>query len=286
MKLGINLLLWTTFVEARHHGSLAALRALGYDGVEVPLGRGDAAHYRGLAAELDRLGLERTAVFALPPEADPISPDPAIRARAGERLAVAIEHAAELGAEILCGPFHSAFKTFSGSAPTDDERARSAEVLRAAAERAEGAGVRLAVEALNRFECYLVNTMEAARELVARVDHPALGVHYDTHHMHIEERDVARAIERVADVLVHVHVSENDRGIPGSGQVDWAGTFASLRRVGYDGWLTIESFSRADPEFAGAIHVWRDYAVDADEVAREGLAFLRASWPEVGRVST
>lgn len=278
MKTGINLLLWTTFVEEQHYPLLSSLREMGYDGVELPLGRGDAAHHAAVAKELDRVGLARTAVIALTPEENPASPDPAVRRAAKERLAETIDVAAGLGAEILCGPFHSAFKHFTGVGPTESELGWSAEVLRDAAERAQAAGVVLAIEALNRFECYLVNTMSAARDLVQRVDHPNLGVHYDTHHMHIEERSAARAIEHVRGELRHVHISENDRGVPGSGQVRWEETFAALQAAGYDGWLTIESFSRADPEFAGAIHIWRDFARDADEVARDGLAFLRTSW--------
>jgi len=278
LKTGINLLLWTTHVDDSHHALLAGLRETGYDGVEVPLGRGDEAHYRALASELDRTGLQRTALTSLAPDTNAVSPDPAVRAKAGEHLAWAIDMAATLGAETLCGPFHSAFKHFTGVGPTEDELCWSAEVLRGAAERAQAAGVQLAIEALNRFECYLVNTMGDLRALVRRVDHPGLGVHYDTHHMHIEERNAGAAIELVQDELRHVHISENDRGVPGTGQVHWSDTFAALHRVGYDGWLTIESFSRLDPEFAGAIHIWRDFAREADEVATEGLTFVRRSW--------
>ncbi len=280
MKTGINLLLWTTFVDEEHHALLATLRELGYDGVELPLYRGDAAHYRALASELDRLGLARTEVTSLEPDPIPVSPDPAVRKRAGERLGWAIDMAAELGAETLCGPFHSAFKHFTGVGPTADELRWSADVLRGAAERAEEVGIQLAIEALNRFECYLVNTMSDARALARAAGHPNLGVHYDTHHMHIEEHDVSAAIELVADEIRHVHVSENDRGVPGAGQVNWTDTFRTLRRVGYDGWLTIEAFSRLDPEFAGMIHIWRDFARDPEEVYTRGLEFMRRMWDE------
>ena len=114
MKTGINLLLWTTFIEAEHHGLLGELKGLGYDGVELPIGRGDAAHYRDLGRVLDRIGLERTAVTSVDAATNPASPDPQVRRRAGERLAWAIDMAAELGAEVLCGPYHSAYKEFTG----------------------------------------------------------------------------------------------------------------------------------------------------------------------------
>jgi len=277
LKTGINLLLWTTFVERRHYPLLATLRQIGYDGVELPLGRGDARHYAEIGRELDRLGLARTAIVSLDQGTNPASPDASVRRAATERLRAVIDAASALGVEALCGPFHSAYKHFTGQPPTDDELRWSADVLRAAAERAREAGIQLAIEALNRFECYLVTTMRDARELVRRVDHPSLGVHYDTHHMHIEEPDACAAIELAGDLIRHVHVSENDRGVPGSGQVNWTDTFAALKRVGYDGWLTIEPFSRADPGFAGQIHVWRDFAAPED-VSTKGLAFMRESW--------
>ena len=277
MKLGFNLLLWTTHVTAEHGPIFEALKEAGYDGVEVPLGAGDEAHYRALAAELDRCGLERTAITSVTEETNPTSSDPAIRTAAVEHLRWATDMAAVLGSSMLGGPFHSAYKYFTGMPATEDERAHSAEVLRAAAEYAQSAGVQLSIEALNRFECYLVNTMADARDLVQRADHPALGVHYDTHHMHIEEKSIRRAVLDSAAEISHVHLSENDRGVPGKGQVAWAETFQALHAIGYDGWLTLEAFSRNDPEFAGAIHVWRDYA-PAEEIYREGARFVREGW--------
>lgn len=276
MRFGINLLLWTTHVTAAHERQLAFVRQCGFDGVEVPLFQGDPGHYRDLGVVLDRLGLLRTCSTGLDAAHDPIDPSPSIRRAAVDRLRHAIDCAQALGATVLCGPLHSAFAVFRGRGPTDDEQQRSADVLRAAAEHAAPAGVLLAPEALNRFECYLVNTAAQLRDLCRRVDHPMVRAHYDTHHMHIEEPDAAAAVRTCAPVLGHVHLSENHRGVPGQGQVDWRGTFAALRQVGYDGWCVIEAFSRLDPAFAAAIHVWRDYFADPAEVCTEGLRFVKA----------
>lgn len=277
MKLGMNLLLWTTQVQEEHRPILESLQRCGFDGVEVPVAPGEPEDYRSLGRVLDDLGLERTAVFALDEATNPISADAAIRRAASESLRVAIEKTRELGARRLVGPMHSAFKVFSGSGPTEDERARSADVLRAAAEAAETADIVLAVEPLNRFECYLMNTIADARAVIDRVDHPSCGILYDTHHMHIEEKDPGEAISRAAGRIAHVHVSESDRGTPGTGQVAWADTFRALQACGYDDWLVIEAFSRRDAAFASAIHVWRDYDL-FDEVWREGHAFIRRAW--------
>ena len=277
MKLGLNLLLWTSFVDEAHLPLCGDLRALGYDGVELPMGAGDEAHYGRLGRQLGELGLGVTTCLGLGPEEDPASSDPAVRAAAVERLRAVVRMSAAAGSEVLCGPLHSAWKVFRGRGPTEDELGWSAETLRAAAEEAETCGLRLAIEPLNRFEAYVCTTVDGANELVRRVDHPALGLHYDTHHMHLEERDVTDALRRAAPSMGHVHISENDRGTPGTGQVRWEATFAGLRDAGYDGWLTIEAFSRLDPEFAAAIHIWRDTCSDPMDLARDGLSFLQHS---------
>ena len=168
------MLLWTTHVTAEHERQLAFVRQCGFDGVEVPLFRGEPTHYRALANVLDRVGLQRTCSLGLDAGHNPIDPDPRIRRAAVDRLRWGIDCAHALGADVLCGPLHSAFKVFTGRAPTDDERRRSAEVLRAAAEHAAPARVLLAAEALNRFECHLINTVGQLTELCLAVDHPSL----------------------------------------------------------------------------------------------------------------
>lgn len=279
MRLGMNLLLWTTQVTEQHHPLLADLKEAGYDGAEIPIGQGDTPYYRALGAELDRLGLARTAVTSLDAATNACSPDKAIRAAAKDRLRWAVSMAHEVGAELLVGPFHSAFKEFSGEPPTADERAWSAECLAVAAEEAAQAGIRLAIEALNRFECYLVTTQAESRALVDAVGHPSLGMLYDTHHAHIEEKDPRAAIRTGGDKIFHVHTSESDRGVPGKGQVRWRETFEALAAQDYQGWFAIEAFSRRDPGFASAINVWREFD-DAEDIWRQGQTFLRSAWAD------
>src|SRR5690606_4066286 len=132
----------------------------------------------------------------------------------------------------------------------------SAEVLRAAGEYAQKADVVFAVEALNRLECYLCNTMEQLSNLIKLADHPNVMAMFDTHHANIEEKKLQTAIKTISPVLKHVHISENDRGTPGDGHVPWDETFATLASIKYDGWLTIEAFTRNDPNFANAINGW------------------------------
>jgi D-psicose/D-tagatose/L-ribulose 3-epimerase len=183
-----------------------------------------------------------------------------------------------LGAETMVGPFHSPLGVFSGSGPTEDEKKRGAETLRKAAEFAKQANLMLGIEYLNRFECYFLTTAADAVKLVKAVDHPNFRTMYDTFHAHIEEKCQAATIRTLAPVLAHVHISENDRGTPGTGQVNWNAAFNTLREVGYDGWLVIEAFGRALPDLAAATRVWRDLFTSAEDVYTNGLTFMKERW--------
>ncbi len=278
MRTGMNLLLWTTHVTEEHFPLFAKLKKTGFDGVELPLFGGDVAHYKTIRKELDNLGLGCTTVTVVTPEANPISPNPAVRKAGLDKIKWAIEMTATLGGENLCGPYHSALGQFSGKGPTDDEKNWVADLLRAAAEEAQKAKVMLAIEYLNRFECYFLTTAADAKALVQKVNHPHFRMMYDTFHANIEEKAIAPTIASIAGHFIHVHVSENDRGTPGSGHVHWDETFAALKKTGYDGWVVIEAFGRALPDLAAATRVWRDLFPSADEVYTKGLAFIKENW--------
>ncbi len=275
MKYGMNLLLWTGSVTAEHFPLLAKLKAAGYDGVEIPVFGGVPADYKPLRAELDKNGLKCTTVTILTAETNAVSPDAAVRRKAVEWLKTVVDINHVLGSETVCGPYHSAIGVFSGTGPTPDEKCRSADVLREVAEHAKQAHLMMAIEYLNRFECYVLNTAAAAVDLVHRVNHPNFRTMFDTFHAHIEEKSQAEAIRTVKPVLAHVHISENDRGTPGTGQVNWDAAFSTLAEIGYDGWMVIEAFGRALPDLAAATKVWRDLFASPEDVYVNGLAFMR-----------
>jgi D-psicose/D-tagatose/L-ribulose 3-epimerase len=279
VKKGISLLLWTPFVEPRHLPILAELAAMGYDGVEVPVAAGeDDAHYDWLGEELHKLGLQATAVGFLNVDEDPASADAATRARAVQRLGQLANRSRALGAEILAGPVHEAYAHFPGPIQAE-EVARSAESLSAAADLAADAGVRILIEPLNRFESRLANTIEQAAAIVRMAGHPQLGVVLDTHHAHLEAHDLAESIRTVGPLIQHVQLSENHRGVPGSGQVDFADVAKTLQEIGYQGWLVIEAFSRIDAELGDLLHVWRGLADDWQLVSSKGLELIDQHWP-------
>ncbi len=283
MKIGFNMLLWTTHVTEEDLPLLETLKKVGYDGVEIPLFEGQPAHFEKVGKAIKDNGLTCTSVTVIPDEEhNPVSADAGNRKGAAEHLKWAIDCSAALSSEVLCGPFYQPLGIFTGQAPTKEEKQRAAEVHRQAAELAAKVNVSLAVEFLNRFECYFLNTMADAADYVKRVDHHNCGVLYDTFHANIEEKDPVGCISRDIDVINHVHISENDRGTPGKGHIDWPGTFKALRSGGYDNWLVIEAFGRALPDLAAATRVWRDFFPNREEVYTEGLKFVKEQWQAAG----
>ena len=281
MKIGMNLLLWATHVTEEHYPQLEKIKSTGFDGVEIPIFGGDATHYRKLRRKLDELQLKTSAVTVTTAETSAISPDPAIRKAAVERLQTIVRHSAILGADVLCGPFHQALGVFSGTGPTEEEFQRAAEVHRAVADEAQRVGVTLAIESLNRFECYFLNTMAATTAYVRRVDHPNFKALFDTFHANIEEENLVKAFSENAPVIAHIHVSNNDRGVPGRGHIDFPAIFRAIKSSGYNGWLTIEAFGRALPELVEPTRVWRDFFKRPEEVVTEGYEFIRETWQNV-----
>lgn len=276
IKIGFNVLAWSAVVSDELMPIAERLKNIGYDGLECFVGAADdPAAYRRFGKHVSDLGMGMTAVTVVGPDTNPINESAAIRMQALDRIKWSIDRTHDLDASILCGPFHSAHAHFAQHPPLDQELGWAAEVLHAAGEHAAQANIILALEALNRFECYLCNTMEQLTPLIDYINHPNVRAMFDTHHANIEEKSYAKALDLVAPVLAHVHISENDRGTPGSGHLPWDDIYAGLADINYSGWLTIEAFSRNDPAFANSIGVWREYNEPWD-IAVEGYTFIKS----------
>lgn len=275
MKFGVNTMVWTTQVNEKQDALFARIKKWGYDGVEPFIAPNEPANLSALRATLDRLGLERTTCTVLPRDASLVSPDAATRANGVDYLKICIDRTAELGARLICGPMHSALGLMTGSRRTPQEWNWAVKGLRTVAAHARKKDVVICVEPLNRFETYFLNTLADGAKLVRDVGASNVKIHFDTFHSNIEEKHQAEALRAVAKRLGHVHISENDRGIPGTGHNDWKGVFKTLKDIGYDGWVTIESFAKPEPALAAAAAIWRDPAPSGDVLAREGLRFMK-----------
>ena len=275
MKFGMNLLLWTGAMNDDMIPVVASLKEMGYDGVEVPVFEDNIDLYTQWGSRLQEMGLECTAVTVRGEEDNPISSDPAIRELGVENNKRALDNAAAAGAIRLVGPYHSALGVFSGQGPTEDEWKWGVDSMRQVAEHAETVGITLGVEALNRFETYLLNTHADSARFVREVNHPNARMMYDTFHANIEEKDIAQAIRDCHDVCALVHISENDRSTPGSGNVDWDTNFNTLKEVGYDGWMVVEAFGLALPELVAATKIWRRMYESEEQLASDALGFMK-----------
>jgi D-psicose/D-tagatose/L-ribulose 3-epimerase len=275
MKFGMNLLLWTGDLDESMLPTLEALKKMGYDGVELPIFAPDVEKFAKWGKHLDNLGLERTAVTIRGGADNPISPDPAIRAKGIELTKLTLDCCQAAGCSTLVGPYHSAIGEFSGAGPSADEWKWGVESMREVAQHAGKVGVMLGVECLNRFETYLLNCHADSARFVRDVGHANCRMMYDTFHANIEEKNILAAIEACKDVLHHVHISENDRSTPGQGDIKWAETFDALHHVGYDNWMVVEAFGLALPEIAAATKIWRKMFDTELKLAEDALRFMK-----------
>ena len=282
MKYGVNLLVWTARVGSEQEPLFSRIRGWGFDGVELFLSPDEPADITGVRRMVDRANLECTTCSVLSREAHLVSPQPEVRARGVDFLKRCVDRTAELGASLMCGPLYAGLGVMSGSRRTADEWKWAIEGLHVAAGHAQQLGITLCLEPLNRFETYFLNTLQDTARLIGEIGAPNVRIHFDTFHANIEERQPAAALRAVGRELGHVHISENDRGIPGTGHNDWRGILLALQDIGYDGWLTIESFAQPEPDLASAASIWRDLAPSGDELARQGLKFIKGLAEELG----
>jgi D-psicose/D-tagatose/L-ribulose 3-epimerase len=275
MKFGVNTMVWTTRVNESHAALFSCIRAWGFDGVELFLSPQEPADIRAVRKMVEDNDLECTTCSILPRECHLVSSQPEVRARGVEFLKTCVDRTAALGARLVCGPMYAGLGVMTGRRRTAEEWSWAVEGLRAVAQHAQNCQVMVCLEPLNRFETYFLNTLEDAARLVHDIGAPNVKIHFDTFHANIEERHPAVALRSVAKDLGHVHISENDRGIPGTGHNDWQGVLKVLKVIQYKGWMTIESFAQPEPDLAAAAAIWRDVAPSGDELAQQGLRFIR-----------
>jgi len=275
MKFGVNTFLWTANFDRSTLSVLPRIQEWGFDGVEFGTFAFDtfpAAEAKNMLADL---GLGCTVCTALIGNQSLATEDAGVRKATRDLLLRAIEGTAAVGAKTLAGPFCSAVGYLPGRRRTEDEWKRAVEGLQSLGDALTAHGVTLAVEPLNRFETFFLNTAADSAKLCDQVNHPQVGVLFDTFHANIEEKNLATGLADVGRHLRHVHSCENDRGTPGSGHVEWPILFDILRKQNYNEWLVIESFGFSIKEIAAAACIWRDLAASPDAIAADGVKFLQ-----------
>ncbi len=260
------------------NATIRAAAAAGMDFIEIPLlepQRFDSASHR---RELEAAGIYATTSLVLPKNAHlPDQPRAAL-----EFLTLALERVDALGSRYLCGCIGYALGVLKGRGPTAEERQTVVDVLGEVAQNAQSFGITLALEACNRYETYLYNTLADTRAAVLAVGAGNLKLHADTYHMNIEEEGFRSPILETADVLDYVHMSESHRGMVGTGTVNWDEVFGALRDANFQGYLALESFAAVNPTIAAATCLWRAPKHSGAELAAGGIAYLRGKATEYG----
>lgn len=277
MKIGINLLLWTANPQFNKHGHiLDSLKEWGFDAFEIGVSGLNAVEISKFAKKADELGLDITVLDVfVASEADPISADSVKRRKALDIIKTNIQKTVDIGANIFSGPMFQGLCNTTKVGPTKDEWKRAVESLRECALFAKERGIKLAAEPLNRFEMYLLNSIKQAYDFAMDVDVDNFGILADTHHSNIEEYNIAKAWSEVIDRIYHVHISENNRGIPGYGHAIPPEVFDVLKKGGYNGYLIIEAFNANVPEIAGMLRLWRPFVDNEAIIAKKGLEFIK-----------
>jgi D-psicose/D-tagatose/L-ribulose 3-epimerase len=277
VTFGASTWLWTSPFSSEQGDLLRGIARLGFDAVELPIEDPDLVDPAKIRPILEETGLTPYLCGAFGPGRDLTNPDAAVRANTRAYLSRLMDLAEGLGVPFIAGPMYAQVGKARQLAPEERQREwdLAASELRTVASEAGNRGLKLAIEAINRFESDLVNTTADTIRLIRAIDHPAAKAMIDTFHMTIEEADIGAAIRQAGDDLIHVQVSENHRGVTGTGLTPWQDFREALGDIGYRGAVVIESFTPDNRDLAGAVCIWKRFTATQDEFACRGLAFLR-----------
>ena len=275
MKFGVNTFLWSEEFRLSSLALLPRIRAAGFDGVQVPLFRPADFPSADVRMAFRENGLECTICSIFVDGQSLISDDADKRRVAQQQIRDVIRVGAETGAKTVVGPLFCPIGYLPGRRRTSDEWKRAVEGYQSVSATLASHGMTLAIEPINRFETFFLNTCADSAALCDDIGDPRIGVLFDTFHANIEEKGMGAGLRTLGKHLMHIHACENDRGIPGSGHVEWEELFRTLHEMNYEGWLTIEGFG-----FVGALStavcIWRDMASSPELIAFEGVKFLKS----------
>lgn len=277
IKLGVSTWLWTSPFTTDSISLFSKIKALGYDAVEIPVEYPEKIDGSVVARALMDHELFPVVCGAFGPTRDLTHEDPSVHETCFQYLRQCFDLCNKWNAKFLAGPMYSAVGKARMVPPEQRkvEWERAVTNVRKVCELASAAGLEIALEPLNRFESDLINTCDDVVRLIHDVNHSAAKILLDGFHMSIEERSIENAIVTAGDKLIHVQVSENYRGIPGTGQTNWTSLRNGLERIGYSGVVSIESFTPEIKELAGAVCIWKNLAPNQDDFASEGFTFLK-----------
>lgn len=277
MKIGASTFIWVSPFSNKTLDLAEKAREMGFDILEICVEDPRTIDAKSILGRLEKNRLETTICGAFGPDRDASSEDASIRDQAVRYINTCVDIAQQLNSRVVAGSMYSAVGKTRLLSPSEKEQQWqwAVDSLRKAGDYAGERNVKLALEPLNRFETDFINTAEQGLELVDRIANSNVGLLLDTFHMNVEEKDSAEAIRKAGAHIFHFHTCENDRGTPGTGQVNWNAVKRALRDVRYEGPAVIEAFNSGIKEIAKAVALWRPLASSPDSLASEGLRFLR-----------
>ncbi len=275
MKIGVSAFAWTTTFTERHLGLLTGMREQGISCFEIAMFNPASLPVAGLRRAFEESGLEASVCAILPAGINPIDVIKPEQKKAKEHLLRCIDTAAEFGARVMCGPVYAPIGYLPGRRRNADEWAWAVECMQGLGDALDAHEMTLAVEPVNRSETFLLNTAAEALEFCKAVGHARVGITLDTFHANIEEKNLPDAVRLAGMHLKHMHMSENDRGLLGSGHVDFSGIVSALSEAEYDGCLMIEGFGFSPDEPHSLGSLWGDLNVSPEDVAFRGAEYLR-----------
>lgn len=277
VTFGVSTWLWTSPFNRDTVSLFSKIKAYGFDAVEIPVEDPSLIDLKLVKNALQEHGLKPIICGAFGPTRDFTHDDSKYHQTSFDYLDACFEIAAELGASFVAGPMYSAVGKARLVSPEQRQMEwdRAVHNLQIACKRAGEFGLDLAIETLNRFETDLINTSEDLMRLIQDINEPQAKATLDGFHLNIEEPSLEAAIRRVGDKLIHVQVSENYRGTPGTGQTNWAAWKRGLEAIHYQGCISLESFTPQVQELAGAVCIWKPLVPSQDDFANEGIKFLK-----------
>ncbi len=277
VKFGVSTWLWTSPFSTETTTLFKKIKEMGYDLVEIPVEDTEIIDTKKVKEALKEHNLSCVVCGAFGPGRDLTNEDETIQKQGMQYIERCLQMCNELDATFLAGPMYSAVGKARLVSPEQKkiEWGRAVNNLRKVCESAQSKGLDIALEPLNRFETDLINRTEDLTKLIDDIGHPSAKIMLDGFHMNIEEPNIEQAILEAGDKLIHVQVSENYRGTPGTGQTRWDDYLKGLKAINYQGAITIESFTPEIQELAGAVCIWRPLADSQDGFASEGLKFLK-----------
>jgi len=277
MDFAVSTWLWTSPFKTETSSLFPKIKELGFTHVEIPVEDPDLIDANVIAKSLKDNGLKAILCAAFGPTRDLTHEDPKIHQNCKDYVNQCFDLCHSWDCKFVAGPMNSAVGKARLVSPEQRQTEWNLAVsnLRDICERAEKESLSIALEPLNRFESDLVNTAKDVLKLIEDINHPAAKVLLDSFHMTIEERNLEEAITLVGDKLVHMQVSENYRGSPGTGLTDWDAINKGLNNISYNEVISIESFTPNVKELAGAVCIWKPFAESQDAFAKDGLHFLK-----------